>query len=69
MFAARAVALATTDVAFLFLPPNRPGRSERRTAKLGVTRTLVRAIRRELARAAHQPETHDWMPRLTNYPY
>lgn len=68
MLGARAMALATSDVAF-FTPPNHPRRSERKPGSAGVVRTLVRAIRRELERATGETETTDWMPRITNYPY
>jgi hypothetical protein len=68
MLDARAMALITSDVAF-FTPPNRPRRSERTPGRVGVVRTLVRAIRRELERATRTTESGNWMPRLTNYPY
>jgi len=65
----RAAVLATSDVAFFALPPNRPSRSTRRTdGGKGAAQRLIRAIGRELARATEEPGTA-WLPRLTRYPY
>lgn len=68
MLDARA-ALATGAFAFSPLPPNRPSRSNRSTdGSAGAARSLIRAIRRELDRAAEEPATN-WLPRLERYPY
>ena len=67
MLDARASALRTADFAFFALPPNRPSRSARRTDG-GRGTSLVRAIRRELARALDEPGLTA-IPRITNYPY
>ncbi|MBA2634328.1 MAG: hypothetical protein H0U86_15245 [Chloroflexi bacterium] len=69
MLDARAAALATSDVAFFSMPPRRPSRSGRRPgAGRATARRLVRAIRRELARAAEEAGTPG-LPRITRYPY
>ena len=47
-------ALTLTDIAFGPPPPNRPSRPGRRTGRAGVS-TLLRSIRRELARATDAP--------------
>jgi hypothetical protein len=68
MLDARALALATSDVAFFSLPPVRPSRSARRPGRAkGGARGLLRAIRRELERAAEPGQPV--LPRITNYPY
>jgi hypothetical protein len=69
MFDARAAALATSDFAFFPLPPHRPSRSARRLeGGRGAAYSLIRAIRRELARATDEPGLA-FLPRITNYPY
>lgn len=69
MLDTRAGALVTSDFAFFALPPNRPGRSARRTeGETGGARKLIRAIGRELARAAEEPGM-TVLPRFSNYPY
>lgn len=69
MLDARAAALATSDVTFFSLPPLRPPRSaRRRDGDNGVARNLIRAIRRELERAA-EADGVTVIPRVTNYPY
>jgi hypothetical protein len=69
MFDARAAALATSDFAFFPLPPHRPSRSARRPeGGRGGAFSLIRAIRRELARATEEPGL-TVLPRITNYPY
>ena len=65
MLDARA-ALATGAFAFSPLPPNRPSRSNRRTAGARAAVRLIRAFRREVAHAAQDPT---WAPRLERYPY
>lgn len=70
MLASGALALTFADVAFFSPPPHRPGRPERRTnGGKGGARNLIRAFRRELARAtADQPGGS--VPRVSrNYPY
>ena len=67
MLDARAAALATPDFAFFALPPNRPSRSARRTDG-GRGRSLIRAIRSELARVLDEPGLAG-IPRITKYPY
>jgi hypothetical protein len=69
MLDARALALATSDVAFFSLPPVRPSRSTRKPeGTRGGARGLIRAIRRELARAV-EGSGQTVLPRITNYPY
>jgi hypothetical protein len=75
MLDARALALATSDVAFFSLPPVRPSRSTRkpegtRGGARGLIRAIraIRAIRRELARAV-EGSGQTVLPRITNYPY
>jgi hypothetical protein len=70
MLDARALALATSDVAFFSLPPARPSRSTRKQPEgtRGGARGLIRAIRRELARAV-EGSGQTVLPRITNYPY
>jgi hypothetical protein len=69
MLAASALALTATDVAF-FVPPNRPQRPARRSrGGAGVARTLIRNLRRELARATAESAL-DRLPQPSrNYPY
>jgi hypothetical protein len=69
MAALGSIALTSADVAFFSPPPHRPGRPERRSkGGTGVTRTLIRAFRRELARALDDAEAN--RVRVTRgYPY
>jgi len=69
MLDARAGSLVTSDFAFFALPPNRPSRSTRRTdGGTSAARKLMRAIRRELARATEESGM-TVLPRVSNYPY
>jgi hypothetical protein len=63
------IALTSADVAFFSPPPHRPGRPERRSSGgSGVTGTLIRAFRRELARALDDADAN--RIRVTHgYPY
>jgi hypothetical protein len=69
MQAGGALSLSTVDVAFFTPPPNRPGWPDRRTnGGRGTTRALIRAFRRELARAIDESEKG--LPHVTHrYPY
>ena len=69
MTALGTLALASVDVAFFSPPPHRPGRPERRSkGGKGVARTLIRAFRRELARALDDADAN--RVRVTRgYPY
>ena len=69
MIDVRALALATADPAAFAMPPNRPGRSERRSRRSrGGAASLVHVIRREIALALAEAEDA-WRPRVTRYPY
>ena len=69
MTALGAIALASVDVGFFSPPPHRPGRPERRSEmRAGVTRSLIGAFRRELARALDEADAS--RPRVAQrYPY
>lgn len=69
MTALGSIALTSADVAFFSPPPHRPGRPERRSkGGKGVARTLIRAFRRELARALDDADAN--RVRVTHgYPY
>ncbi|HSK93011.1 MAG TPA: hypothetical protein VLA76_03005 [Candidatus Angelobacter sp.] len=69
MTALGTLALASGDVGFFSPPPHRPGRPERRTkAGAGIARSLVRALRHELAHALDD-EARDPIRVTTRYPY
>lgn len=69
MTALGTIALASADVAFFSPPPHRPGRPARRSrGSRGVTRSFIRAFRRELARALDDADAN--RVRVTHgYPY
>lgn len=71
MLAIGALRLVTADVAFFSLPPERPDRPDRRIGRGGrAVRTLVRALRTELARATDAAAAGRVVPTLTrSYPY
>lgn len=64
---AGAFALSLTDVTF-FTPPNRSNRPERRSAGDEAIVSMLRAFRRELAKAVEAAD--ESLPRITrSYPY
>lgn len=69
MTAIGTIALTSADVAFFSPPPHRPGRPDRRSkGGPSPTRSLVRAFRRELARALDDADAN--RIRVTHgYPY
>lgn len=62
----RALALGLVDPASFVPPPRRARR--RSTQDSGLGRRLIRAFRRESARATEDPAM-DWVPKLQRYPY